>query len=87
MSEGYDDNSRKMVVPFLTDDPMFTLGVEFGMVYSHLNRPRCRGWSGMIHRANEEQVMLAANRMGFVVRKCSRLNKTWMSIRIYRRDQ
>lgn len=56
---------NELVVPFLTDDPMFTLGVEFGMLYSELVRSGERVVRGYYHRENQEQITLLANRLGW----------------------
>ena len=54
--------THSLICPFLTDDPVFAYGVEFGLLYA-----RMRDSVGVIDdyfcRANQDQILLLANRL------------------------
>jgi hypothetical protein len=68
--------SYDLVCPFLTDDPMFAYGVEFGMLYA-----RMQSESGEIKdyfcRQNQERILLLANRLGWKVQRIKARDKDW----------
>ena len=53
-----------LVLPFTSDDPVFTLGFEVGKLYSEM-RSGERVIDGMYHTANDEQILLMAKRLGY----------------------
>lgn len=65
-----------LVCPFLTDDPMFACGVEFGLLYA-----RMRGEVDRIEdyccRENEDRILLLADRLGWMVRSVKTWDKGW----------
>ena len=64
-----------LVCPFLTDDPQFAYGVEFGLLYARMKKARkIRDYFCM---ANQEQILLLANRLGWKVRRIKPWNKDW----------
>lgn len=72
--------------PFLDSNPKFALGVEFGMLYVTMlfsSEPRI---SGCFHRDNQEQILLAANRLGWSVKRIKPLDETWFKCWMERRE-
>jgi hypothetical protein len=65
-----------LVCPFLTDDPVYAYGVEFGMLYAKM-----QGGVDEIQDyfclQNQEQIMLLANRLHWQVREMSPWGKDW----------
>ncbi len=65
-----------LVCPFLTDDPMFAYGVEFGLLYARMN-----GGEDHIEeyfcRQNQERILLLANRLGWSVRAIQSSGRDW----------
>ena len=65
-----------LVCPFLTDDPMFAYGVEFGLL-----RARMQGEGERIEdyftRENQERILLLANRLGWSVRAIKPWGSGW----------
>lgn len=60
-----DDNAEyNLVLPFLTNDPQFTLGVEVGMLWEQLQAEPSEH-EVTIHAANDEQVIVMASRLGY----------------------
>lgn len=61
-----------LVCPFLTDDPTYAYGVEFGMLFCEMSRKRkIRGY---YCRRNQEQILLLANRLGWEVKAINHRN-------------
>lgn len=58
--------SHTLVCPFLDADPKYALGVEFGMLYAQL-RDADEPVSGYFTTANQDQILLAASRLGWSV--------------------
>ncbi len=56
-----------LVMPFLTDDPAFAHGVEFGLLYARMTRGEEDRISDYFLIDNEEQITLCANRLGWRV--------------------
>lgn len=63
-----DDIEYGLACPFLNDDPVYAAGVEFGMLWADL-RQQPKRWSGYVLPTNEEQVRVAASRLGYEVPK------------------
>jgi hypothetical protein len=57
-----------LVLPFLTDDPEFAKGVEVGMLYERMKHEDAV--EGDFLLANQEQILLLANRLGWYVESC-----------------
>jgi hypothetical protein len=67
-----------LVCPFLTDDPMFAYGVEFGMLFARMKRER--RIKDYFCRANQEQILLLANRLGWKIKKIEPWDKFWFRL-------
>lgn len=65
-----------LVCPFLTDDPAFAYGVEFGLLYSRM-QGRAKKIKDYFCRANQERILLLANRLGWSVKKIKPWGKDW----------
>lgn len=67
--------SYGLVCPFLTDEPEFALGVEFGFLFMRMKRAkRIKDYFCL---ANQEQILLLANRLGWKVKKIKPWGKDW----------
>lgn len=55
-----------MVCPFLTDDPVFARGVEFGLLYAQMQAGE-EDIQDYFQRENQEQILLLVNRVGWQV--------------------
>ena len=74
----------KLVCPFLTDDPMFAHGVEFGLLYARMqSAAEIRDY---FCRANQERILLLANRLGWSVRKIEPWDEDWFWCVMKRRE-
>jgi hypothetical protein len=62
-----DDHDFDLVVPFLTDDPVFAYGVEFGMLYWRLAREKPETLKDFVHLENQDRVCVMAGRLGYAV--------------------
>jgi hypothetical protein len=60
------DAEWELIVPFLTDNPVYARGVEFGMLFEEMKR-RPRIIQNYFLRANQEQILLLASRMRYAV--------------------
>ena len=69
-----------LVVPFLTDDPNFALGCQFGMLYEQLREEHPDEKEIMISRELQEQVLLLLSRMGYRVERQEMIDDHWMAI-------
>ena len=88
MSQNYG-----LLIPFLNEDPAYCYGVEFGM---RVVVPMCRGRrliKGYFRTENEEQIRLAASRMGYDVVELKPWHHggmetgwVWMKMRRIQRD-
>lgn len=74
--EGKRMSNHTLVCPFLTDDPMFAYGVEFGLLYAHM-----QNGAGEIKdyfcRKNQDLILLLAGRLGWRVLKMKPWDKDW----------
>lgn len=57
------DPDYNLVLPFLTNNPAFAHGVEIGRLYEEMKN--VDSISGYYHIANQEQITLMANRLGW----------------------
>jgi hypothetical protein len=74
-----------LVTPFLTDDPTFAYGVEFGMLYATLSRPETREIQDYFCRENQDRILVLAGRLGFDVVTMRRWDEDWFLLRLRRR--
>jgi len=65
-----------LVCPFLTEDPVYALGVELGLLCAKM-RGRCRRIRDYFSRQNQEQILLLANRLGWTVKRISAHDDYW----------
>lgn len=83
--------NHTLVCPFLTDDPQFAHGVEIGILYTDM---KCkRRIHGLYHRANQEQIILMTNRLGWTILELEReqdrkeeWTKDWFWISMEKKD-
>ncbi len=67
-----------LVVPFLTDDPLFARGVEFGMLYAEMkNTDRVEDYFTL---DNQEQILLLANRLDWHVVEMKQYDNHWFTL-------
>ena len=73
-----------LVAPFLTDAQQFTLDVEFGQWYERIKPKKDGRIAGrvrmLIHRENQDRILLLASRLGYAVKRQRMIDETWMSI-------
>jgi hypothetical protein len=62
--------TNTLLCPYLTDEPAFAYGVEFGMLFCAMKRKT--KIKGYYLRQNQEQILLLANRLGWNVKKIGR---------------
>ncbi len=77
------DHAFSLVTPFLTDDPMFAAGVEFGMLYCELRSGK-EVVHGYYQRENQDRILLAASRLGYRVVKMRTFDEDWFLLRLRR---
>lgn len=71
-----DRTSYTLVCPFMTDDPVFAFGVEFGLLHARM-QSGTRKIKDYFCRANQERILLLANRLGWSVRRLKRWDEHW----------
>ncbi len=72
-----------LVCPFLDEAPSYAHGVEFGMLWNRLRGDEDE-IDDIISTANQEQVTLAANRLGWHISGMEQLDEFWVKIRLTR---
>ncbi|HJT76410.1 MAG TPA: hypothetical protein VJ739_04340 [Gemmataceae bacterium] len=65
-----------LVCPFLTDDPTFAYGVEFGLLYARM-QSEAETISDYFCRENQDRILLLASRLGWAVKRIKPWNKDW----------
>ena len=73
--------SNTLVCPFLTDDRVYAFGVEFGMLYARM-RDSTEPVAEYFTRANQDQILLAAGRLGWSVCEIKPWDKFWFWCRL-----
>jgi hypothetical protein len=68
--------THNLICPFLTDDPMFAWGVEFGLLYARMQSAEDR-IGDYFCRENQDRILLLANRLGWAVRTVKPWDKGW----------
>jgi hypothetical protein len=66
-----------LVCPFLTDDPMFAYGVEFGLLYARMRGGAEAIISDYFCRENQDRILLLASRLGWSVKQIKPWDKDW----------
>lgn len=73
--------SHGLICPYIDNDPKFAYGVEFGMLFV-----RMRGDEELIEgcflRANQDQILLACNWLGWRAVKMKPHDEDWMWFRL-----
>ncbi len=62
--------------PFLTDDPLFAYGVEFGLLYARMQNGEDR-IGEYFCRQNQDRILLLANRLGWSVLAMKSWGRDW----------
>jgi len=70
-SDGYD-----LACPFLTDEPEFARGVEFGMLYSEMSRAS-ESIGQYFRTESQERILLLANRLKWTVKEMEPTKYGW----------
>ena len=78
-----DDHRWHLACPFLTGSDEFARGVEVGMAWSQMQRRRTV--TGYFLRANEDQILLMASRLGFDVLQRESHDADWLYLVLRRR--
>ncbi len=65
-----------LVCPFLTDDPVFAFGVEFGLLCARM-QSESEEIKDYFCRQNQDRILLLANRLGWKIRRIKPWNKNW----------
>lgn len=68
--------TNTLVCPFLSDDPVYAHGVEFGLLYGRM-RDSDEPVADYFTRANQDQILLLASRLGWAVREIKPWDKFW----------
>lgn len=86
-----EDDGNSLVCPFLNADPAFAFGVEFGMLWERMRRGDADEIGQYFTTANEEQIRLAAGRLGWDIAEIKLTDedpddKGWVFMRLVKRD-
>ena len=73
--------TNTLVMPFLNPDPVYAFGVEFGMLYPQL-RDDSEPISEYFTIQNQDQILLAASRLGWVVAEMKPWKADWFFVRL-----
>ncbi len=73
--------THSLVCPFLTDDPMFAAGVEFGMLFTRMSETS-EPIQDYFLRENQDRILLLANRLGWTVDDICKTDRFWFSCRM-----
>lgn len=73
-----------LIVPFLTDDPMFAFGVEFGLLYARMRDGDEQVIDELLVSFNEDQILLLAGRLGWRAEKRPCDVEGWCRLRLRR---
>ncbi len=65
-----------LICPFLTDDPVFAYGVEFGLLLARM-RSGADAIGGYFCQENQDRILLLANRLGWSVEQIKPWDKDW----------
>ncbi len=72
----------ELVMPFLTDDPMFAYGVEIGMLYTRMRDTKEDVVEGYFCRWNQDHITLMASRLGWKVTEMKPWDKDNLWVRL-----
>ncbi len=74
-----------LLCPFLDEGPSYAHGVEFGMLWARMQKEDII--EDYITTANQEQVTLAANRLGWRIIEMKCWNEHWVWIHMERKHE
>ena len=77
--------NHSLVCPFLTEEPSFAYGVEFGMLRERMRRQKVI--QDFFSIENQDRILLLASRTGWKVRKCKRHDKFWFWCELRKKPQ
>jgi hypothetical protein len=73
-------SEHRLLCPFLKESSEFTHGVEFGMLFARMQRET--KIADFFLRSNQDQILLAASRLGWsIVKMRSSGDWTWISMK------
>ncbi|HEV3118692.1 MAG TPA: hypothetical protein VGY58_16705 [Gemmataceae bacterium] len=73
---------QKLACPFLDESPTFAYGVEFGLLFARMRREKVI--ADYFLRRNQDQILLAASRLGWQVLRM-KPQGDWLWIKMKRR--
>src|SRR5262245_30195547 len=73
-----------LVTPFLTDDPMFAFGVEFGILFGRMRASDVDEIEDYFCRVNQDRILLLASRLRWRVALMEPVGKDWFWCRLER---
>lgn len=74
--------SNTLVCPFLNADPVYAFGVEFGMLYVEMRAENPAPIARYFTTENQDQILLAASRLGWTVEEIKPWGKDWFWCRM-----
>ncbi len=87
MSNEDDGSSFGLVAPFLTDDPVFAYGCEFGMLYERMKHED--EIEEAYHTENQDRILVMAGRVGWVVDEVTPLDweDGWFMLKMHKAEK
>jgi len=79
-----DNANYTLVVPFLTDEPLFAFGVEYGLLFARMSDPNVNEIHDYCSIWLQEQITLTANRCGWRIVEMSTVDECWFWLRMKR---
>ncbi len=73
--------SNTLVCPFLNPDPVYAYGVEFGLLYARMQHSG-EPVADYFTRANQDQILVLASRLGWSVEEIRPWDKDWFWCRM-----
>jgi hypothetical protein len=77
--------SYGLICPFLDQSPRYAYGVEFGMLYARMDGGDEDEIEDYFCRANQDQILLAASRLGWHVATMEPWGSDWLRFRLERK--
>lgn len=74
--------TNDLICPFLDQSPRYAFGVEFGMLYARMSDGSEDQIAGYFCLANQDQILLAASRMGWIVEDMKPWGKDWFWLQL-----
>jgi len=78
--------TNALLCPFLNQDPAYALGVEFGLLWGLMQDEVTAELEGYFTRANQDQILLACNRLGWRAAEMKPHDEGWMWYRLERNE-